>query len=90
MFTGTCRRFGPPLPRSRQRRVDAIVVCGDTAAGPLVRGSLEMLVARPEPVYWVSGNGERETVACFDQGDSVDVASDWAPWTVAGDRPRLA
>lgn len=82
------------LAEIEAERVDAIVVCGDTAAGPLVRGSLEMLVARPEPVYWVSGNGERETVACFDQGDSVDVASDWAPWTAReidrGWRDRMA
>ena len=61
--------------------VDAIVVCGDTAAGPLVLGSLEMLAARPEPVYWVRGNGERETVMCFDHGESADVGSDWALWT---------
>jgi putative phosphoesterase len=61
--------------------VDAIVVCGDTAAGPLVRPSLEMLSARPEPVHWVRGNGERETVVCFDGVDLQDVASDWGSWT---------
>jgi putative phosphoesterase len=61
--------------------VDALVVCGDTAAGPLVRDSLELLAVRPETLYWVRGNGERETVACFDGADAADVASDWAPWT---------
>jgi putative phosphoesterase len=61
--------------------VDAIVVCGDMAAGPLVRASLEMLAARPEPVHWVRGNGERETVECFNGVDRQDATSDWAPWT---------
>ena len=61
--------------------VDAIVVCGDTAAGPLVLGALETLAARPEPVHWVRGNGERETVACFDGAAPDDVNSDWASWT---------
>jgi putative phosphoesterase len=82
------------LAEIEAERVDAIVVCGDTAAGPLVRGSLEMLAGHPEPVYWVRGNGERETVACFDQGGAADVASDWAPWTAReidrGWRDRMA
>jgi predicted phosphodiesterase len=46
--------------------VQAIVVAGDLAGGPLVRASLELLRARPEPVHWVSGNSERETVAAYD------------------------
>jgi putative phosphoesterase len=61
--------------------VDMIVVCGDTAAGPLVQPSLELLVARPEPVNWVRGNGERETVACYDGVHQQQATSDWAPWT---------
>jgi putative phosphoesterase len=61
--------------------VDAVVVCGDTAAGPLVTQSLEMLATRPESVYWVRGNGERETVACFDGVELEDATSGWAPWT---------
>ena len=61
--------------------VDAVVVCGDTAAGPLVALSLELLAARPEPVHWVRGNGERETVTCFDGVDIPAASSDWAPWT---------
>ncbi len=62
-------------------RVDAIVVCGDTAAGPLVQSSLEMLCARREPVYWVAGNGERETVDRFDGVEPRDASSEWAVWT---------
>ncbi len=61
--------------------IDAIVVCGDTAAGPLVQPSLELLCGRPEPVYWVRGNGERETVDCYDAVERQDATSDWAPWT---------
>jgi predicted phosphodiesterase len=46
--------------------VDAIVVGGDVAAGPLVREALELLAARPEPVHWVSGNSEREALVVYD------------------------
>lgn len=60
--------------------VDVIMVCGDTAAGPLVQPSLELLSARPEPVHWVRGNGERETVACFDRVELAEAASEWASW----------
>ncbi len=62
-------------------QVDTVVVCGDTAAGPLVTQSLEMLAVRPEPVHWVRGNGERETVACYDGVELDDASSGWAPWT---------
>jgi putative phosphoesterase len=61
--------------------VDVIVVCGDVAAGPLVQPSFELLSARPEPVQWVRGNGERETVACFDGMERQQATSEWAPWT---------
>ncbi len=47
-------------------RPDSVVVAGDVVAGPLVRESLELLRARPEPVHWVSGNSEREAIAVFD------------------------
>ena len=46
-------------------RPDALVMAGDIVAGPLVRESLELLRARPEPVSWVSGNSEREALAVF-------------------------
>lgn len=74
--------------------VDAIVVCGDAASGPLVLGSLELLAARPEPVHWVAGNGERETVAWLDGADPKDVGTEWAAWTAQeidrGWRDRMA
>ena len=61
--------------------VDAIVVCGDTAAGPLVQPALELLAARAEPVHWVRGNGERETVDRFDGVVPANATSEWAIWT---------
>ncbi|HEX3831897.1 MAG TPA: metallophosphoesterase family protein [Solirubrobacteraceae bacterium] len=52
--------------------VDAIVVAGDVCGGPLVRAALELLEARPEPLHWIAGNSERETVAVFDGGEIPD------------------
>jgi predicted phosphodiesterase len=52
--------------------VDAIVVGGDVVGGPLVRETLELLAARPEPVHWVAGNSERETVAVYDGAPASD------------------
>jgi putative phosphoesterase len=52
--------------------VDAIIAAGDVCSGPLVRGSLELLEARPEPVHWIAGNSDRATVAVFDGGDIPD------------------
>ena len=46
--------------------VDAIVVGGDVLGGPLVRETLEQLVGRPEPLHWIAGNCERETLAVYD------------------------
>ena len=46
--------------------VDTIVVGGDVLGGPLVRETLELLVARPEPLRWIAGNCERETLAVCD------------------------
>lgn len=53
-------------------RVDAIVVGGDVLGGPLVAPTLELLAARAEPVHWVSGNCERETVAVYDGAPASD------------------
>jgi putative phosphoesterase len=45
---------------------DAIVVAGDICGGPLVPECLALLRARPEPLHWIRGNAERETVQAFD------------------------
>jgi putative phosphoesterase len=64
--------------------VEAIVVAGDVAGGPLVRDCLDLIAARPEPTHWVKGNAEREAVAAFD-GESVsdDAAGRSAAWSAA-------
>jgi predicted phosphodiesterase len=62
--------------------VDAIVVAGDVASGPLVRETLELLAARPEPIHWVSGNSEREALAVYDgeppSDDPTGRAAEWS------------
>jgi putative phosphoesterase len=65
-------------------RVDAIVVAGDAVAGPLVRECLELLRDRPEPVHWISGNSERETVTAYDSPPADD------PDTPAGRAARFS
>jgi predicted phosphodiesterase len=52
--------------------VDAIVSAGDVCGGPLTRAALELLEARSEPVHWIAGNGERETVAVLDGAEISD------------------
>jgi predicted phosphodiesterase len=44
---------------------DAIVVAGDAVGGPQPLEVLEALAARPEPVHWIAGNAERETLRVF-------------------------
>jgi predicted phosphodiesterase len=62
--------------------VDAIVVAGDVAAGPMVREALDLIAARPEAVHWVSGNSEREALAVYDGGPpSDDPAGRAAEWS---------
>jgi len=62
--------------------IDAIVVGGDAVGGPLVRETLELLGARPEPVHWVSGNAERQAVAAYDRPpSSEDADTRTAAWS---------
>jgi predicted phosphodiesterase len=51
---------------------DAIVVAGDVVGGPQPRQVLEALAARPEPVHWIAGNAERETIAVLAGAASAD------------------
>lgn len=52
--------------------VDAIVVGGDVALGPMPRETLERLLALGEGVRWVRGNADRELVApTGSDGDDV-------------------
>ena len=52
--------------------VDAIVVAGDAVGGPLVAETLTTLEARPEPVYWIAGNSEREAFVVHSGGEATD------------------
>lgn len=62
--------------------VGAIVVGGDVTGGPLVRETLELLASRAEPLHWVTGNCERETVAVYDgAAASADPPGRAAAWS---------
>jgi putative phosphoesterase len=63
---------------------DALVVAGDVVAGPFVRESLELVAARPEPVWWVRGNSEREAVTAYDGGEIPPGPPGVAAWWSAG------
>lgn len=65
--------------------VDAIVVAGDVVGGPVVRETLELLASRPEPLRWLTGNCERETVAVYDgKPASDDPPGRAAAWSARG------
>ncbi len=62
--------------------VDAIVVPGDVVGGPMVAEVLDLIDARLEPVHWVSGNSERETVTAYDGKQmAYDPAGRSASWS---------
>lgn len=66
-------------------RVDAIVVAGDVVGGPLVRQTLELMAARSEPLHWLAGNCERETLAVYDGAPvSDDPPGRAAAWSARG------
>jgi predicted phosphodiesterase len=46
-----------------RERVDAVVVGGDVAGGPLPAEVLGRLAALGVPAHWIEGNGEREMLA---------------------------
>lgn len=59
--------------------VDAIVVGGDVALGPMPRETLERLLALGGAVRWVRGNADRELVSPAANGDGVwRLRSAWA------------
>ncbi len=77
-------QLDPPAVAQGGEVVDAIVVCGDITSGPLVAECLELIRTRPEPVHWVRGNGERETVRAFDGELTLEQPSERAAaWSAA-------
>src|SRR3954454_359424 len=49
-----------------RERPDLIVFGGDVAIGPLLRPTIERLMALTTPAHFVRGNTDREVVAAFD------------------------
>jgi predicted phosphodiesterase len=50
--------------------VDAFVVGGDVAAGPLPRGTIDQLMALRGQAHFVRGNADREVVDAYDRGQT--------------------
>jgi predicted phosphodiesterase len=65
-----------------RERVDAVVVGGDVAGGPMPAEVLERLAALDVPAHWIEGNGEREMLAleCADPAglDPYPAIEAWA------------
>lgn len=53
--------------------VNALVVTGDVAAGPLPTEAIDALLAAPLPVLWISGNADRGMVEAYDGAAGADV-----------------
>jgi predicted phosphodiesterase len=68
---------------------DALVVAGDLVPGPFPAECLAALRARPEPIHWVKGNGEREVVAAIDGDDAPESAHHSAAALSRADRDGL-
>jgi predicted phosphodiesterase len=56
--------------------VDAYVIGGDVAPGPMTVEVLDRLAALDGPVFYVMGNGDRELVERFDAGPAADEADE--------------
>jgi predicted phosphodiesterase len=67
------------LEDARSADVDAFVIGGDVAAGPLPRETIEQLMALGGRARFVQGNADREVVDAYDQGRAeTDDAEDFA------------
>lgn len=72
------------LADSRAAAPDAIVVGGDAVPGPFARAVLDRLDALTVPLYYIRGNGERETAeATMTQPEADDLAGVTAAVTAA-------
>ncbi|WIX78167.1 metallophosphoesterase family protein [Amycolatopsis carbonis] len=65
---------------------DVVVLCGDHAAGPLPRQTLDRLGALGERAVWVRGNADRELVTLAG-GGTTRIPDPIAPWAAAQLRP---
>src|SRR5258706_361418 len=69
---GTLPALGPVAPEPARGPIDGMVGAGDVGGGARVRGVLELLATRPEPLHWISGNAGREAVAAGDGAPTAD------------------
>lgn len=60
------------LAEADGEQADALVVGGDVVGGAYPREVLDLLANRPERLWWLRGNAEREAVACWDGAPTVD------------------
>ncbi|WP_344856468.1 metallophosphoesterase family protein [Amycolatopsis ultiminotia] len=65
---------------------DVVVLCGDLAAGPLPRQTLDRLTALGDRAVWVRGNADRELVTLASGGDTA-IPDPIAPWAARQLRP---
>ncbi len=68
--------------------VDAFVIGGDVASGPLPRETLDQLMTLGDRTRYVRGNADREVVEAYDEGHTEiaefeDPANRWAAFTAS-------
>ncbi|WP_134666341.1 MULTISPECIES: metallophosphoesterase [unclassified Amycolatopsis] len=65
---------------------DLVVLCGDLAAGPLPRQTLDRLVSLGDRAVWVRGNADRELVTLAG-GGPTKIPDPIGPWAATQLRP---
>lgn len=67
---------------------DLVVCCGDVAAGPLPRETVELLRGIGDRLIAIRGNADREVVAVFDGHERTDLPPDsvWGGRAITGDQ----
>jgi putative phosphoesterase len=63
---GNIRALNAALEDLEHDKPDAIVVCGDVAAGPFPSEVLERLMGLGERAYFIRGNADRELIDAYD------------------------
>ncbi|MEM7416596.1 MAG: metallophosphoesterase family protein [Gemmatimonadota bacterium] len=65
---GNAPALAAVLDEVRALEVDGVVVGGDVFPGPMGPRCLELLTGLAAPVYWLRGNGDRDTLEAFRGG----------------------
>lgn len=66
---GNLPALGAVLADARREGVDAFVIGGDVADGPMPRETIEQLMALGDRARYVRGNTDRDVVDAYDRGD---------------------